>query len=39
MASAYLRTKSPEQHMADAEAPDRKLKRSLGPIDLMALDV
>ena len=39
MVSAYLRTKSPEQPIADAEAPERKLKRSLGAIDLMALGV
>jgi APA family basic amino acid/polyamine antiporter len=39
MGNALLRTKSPEQHIADAEAPERKLKRSLGPLDLMALGV
>ena len=39
MASALLRTKSPERLVAEAEAPDRKLKRSLGPLDLMALGV
>src|ERR1700689_3713149 len=39
MTSALFRTKSPERLVAEAEEPDRKLKRSLGPLDLMALGV
>jgi basic amino acid/polyamine antiporter, APA family len=39
MGHPLLRTKSPEQLVSEAEAPERKLKRSLGPIDLMALGV
>jgi APA family basic amino acid/polyamine antiporter len=39
MPSALMRTKSPEQLVAEAEAPDRKLKRSLGALDLTALGV
>jgi APA family basic amino acid/polyamine antiporter len=39
MASALFRTKSPERLVADAEEPDRKLNRTLGPLDLMALGV
>jgi len=39
MASPLLRTKSPERLVAEAEEPHRKLKRSLGPLDLMALGV
>jgi APA family basic amino acid/polyamine antiporter len=39
MASVLLRTKSPEQLVLEAESPERKLKRSLGPLDLVALGV
>jgi basic amino acid/polyamine antiporter, APA family len=39
MPSALFRTKSPERLVAEAEEPDRKLKRSLGPLDLLALGV
>jgi APA family basic amino acid/polyamine antiporter len=39
MGSALFRTKSPERLLADAEEPDRKLRRALGPLDLMALGV
>jgi len=31
MGHPLLRTKSPEQLVSEAEAPERKLKRSLGP--------
>jgi APA family basic amino acid/polyamine antiporter len=36
---SLLRTKSPEQLVAEANAPERKLKRVLGPLDLTALGV
>jgi APA family basic amino acid/polyamine antiporter len=39
MGNPLFRTKSPERLVAEAEEPDRKLKRSLGPLDLMALGV
>ncbi len=39
MVSVLLRTKSPEKLVAEAEAPERKLKRSLGALDLTALGV
>jgi APA family basic amino acid/polyamine antiporter len=39
VASALFRTKSPERLAAEAEEPARKLKRSLGPLDLLALGV
>jgi APA family basic amino acid/polyamine antiporter len=39
LANALFRTKSPEQLVAEAEAPERRLKRSLGPLDLTALGV
>ena len=39
MASVLVRTKSPEQLLTEAEAPERKLKRALGPLDLTALGV
>ncbi|HUB05991.1 MAG TPA: amino acid permease [Myxococcales bacterium] len=39
MGNPLLRTKSPEQLVSEAEAPERKLKRALGPLDLMALGV
>jgi APA family basic amino acid/polyamine antiporter len=39
MASVLLRTKSPEQLLVEAEATERKLRRSLGPLDLVSLGV
>ena len=39
MGNPLFRTKSPERLVAEAEAPDRKLKRSLGALDLTALGV
>ncbi len=36
---SLLRTKSPEQLIAEADAPERRLKRALGPLDLTALGV
>jgi APA family basic amino acid/polyamine antiporter len=39
MASLLLRTKSPEQLIVEAAGKDRQLRRSLGPLDLMALGV
>ncbi|MHB1844876.1 MAG: amino acid permease [Deltaproteobacteria bacterium] len=39
MASPLLRTKSPERLISEAEAPERKMKRALGPLDLTALGV
>ncbi len=37
--SSLLRTKSPERLISEAEAPERKMKRALGPLDLTALGV
>src|SRR4029077_2000893 len=39
MASRLLRTKSPELLMAEAEAPERKMKRSLTAFDLTCLGI
>ncbi len=39
MGHSLLRTKSPEQLISESEAPERKLKRALGPLDLTALGV
>src|SRR5580698_8393530 len=39
MGNPLFRTKSPERLVAEAEAPDRKLKRTLGALDLTALGV
>src|SRR5215472_6990495 len=36
---ALLRTKSPEQLVAEAEAPELRLRRAPGPLDLTALGV
>jgi len=36
---SFLRTKSPEQLIREADAPERRLKRALGPLDLTALGV
>jgi len=37
--SPLFRLKSPERLLAEAEHPDRKLRRTLGPLDLTALGV
>ncbi len=39
MPSPLLRTKSPDRLLREAEAPERKLKRALGALDLTALGV
>jgi APA family basic amino acid/polyamine antiporter len=39
MPSALFRTKTPERLVAEAQAPDRSLRRTLGPLDLLALGV
>ncbi len=39
MNPALFRRKSPDRLILEAEEPDRKLKRSLGPLDLTALGV
>jgi len=36
---SLFRTKSPEQLVAESKAPERRLKRALGPLDLTALGV
>src|SRR5580658_5435302 len=39
MGNPLFRTKSPERLVSEADAPERRLKRSLGVLDLMALGV
>ena len=39
MLAQLLRRKSIDEASADAEAPEGRLKRSLGPIDLTALGI
>jgi basic amino acid/polyamine antiporter, APA family len=39
VASQLLRTKSPERLIAEAEAPERQLKRALGPVTLTAIGI
>src|SRR5437899_7018011 len=39
MASQLFKTKSPERLMAEAAAPERKLKRSLSAFDLTCLGI
>src|SRR5437016_2383400 len=39
MASQLLRTKSPEHLMAEAAAPERQLKRALGPFALTCIGI
>jgi APA family basic amino acid/polyamine antiporter len=39
VASQLLRTKSPERLIAEAEAPERQLKRALGPLALTCIGI
>src|SRR5206468_857444 len=39
VAGNLFRTKSPEHLMAEAAAPERQLKRTLGPLDLTAIGI
>src|SRR5437667_2424990 len=39
MIEQLFKTKSPDQFISDAEAPDRKMKRTLTALDLTALGI
>src|SRR4029077_19868811 len=39
MASQFLRKKSPEHLLAEAAAPDRQMKRALGPFALTCIGI